>query len=54
MANRVSGSNSRSRLDRAVIASVLAMAAMNLVVLSDLIVPAPTFAAATIAKAELA
>ena len=54
MATRVSGPNRTSRLDRAIFASVLAMAAMNFVVLTDLIAPAPTFAAATIIKAELA
>lgn len=54
MTSRVSGSNRPSRLDRAVFASVLAMAAMNLVVLSDLVMPAPTFAAVHVAKAELA
>ena len=54
MATRVTGSSRPSRVDRAVFASVLAMAAMNLVVLSDLVMPAPSFAAVHVAKAELA
>lgn len=44
----------RSKLDNAIVASLAAMAAMNLFVLTQQMQPAPAFAAAQASEAQIA
>ncbi|MCB2080866.1 MAG: hypothetical protein KDE55_24590 [Novosphingobium sp.] len=43
-----------SSLDRAIIASVLAMAVLNVVAFADLVTPSPALAAVPVTQVELA
>jgi hypothetical protein len=54
MAAQSHTTKSPTRLDRAIIASVIAMVAMNIVVLAQAVSPAPAFADASYTELELA